>query len=291
MKILIATDGKKHSEDAVKFAGELFLVARPKITVIHVHPTDRLPEETLKQAKNYLSKAGHILDNYNLEVSKAVIKQGNIVKELLNECQAGQYDLLVIGSERLSSVITELSGSLLEDVHSELAQRLKISLLVVKNLPVEIREVLLCTDGSKVAESAIEFWGGLKKKKEPHVTVLNIIPKAFVRFSDELERYKKDFLKILTTFGGPRVEVANRGRLILKKFGIDASVMLREKQYAYQEILQEEKDNDYDLIVMGYRGKNYRGKNSPGSQSLEVVRRSIGSVLIYKSPGSKKSSN
>jgi len=284
MKILIATDGKKHSETAIGFVGKLFQIAKPQISVLHVHPTDHEAEETFAQAKDYLIRAEEILKPFDIIVKNKMIKKGSIVKEILKECRIGGYDLLAIGSERLSSVITGLTESLLEDVHQEIARRLKISLLVVKNSSTDVKKVLICADGSSIAESAIEFWGQLPKEDEPRVTILNILPKAFERFDDELERYKPELLKALTTFGGPRAEIVERGRRILKEHNIDADIILREKKYASQEILQEENEGDYSLIIMGYRGKGHRGEETLGSQGLEVVRRSTGSVLIYKPP-------
>ncbi|MFH1427913.1 MAG: universal stress protein [Patescibacteria group bacterium] len=287
MKILIATDGKKHSENAIAFVGNLFQAIKPQITVLHVHPTDRESEETVEQAKIYLERAEEILASFKIKIRKKIIKEGNIVKEILKESRLGSYDMLAIGSERLSSVISSLTESILEDDHQQIARNLKISLLVVKDSSTEVKNVLLCTDGSVMAEAAIEFWGRLRKKQQPLATILNIIPKAFVRFSDELSRHKDEFLKVLSTFGGPRTEAVEKGQKILDRYSIEAKTILRERKYASEEILKEEKDGHYDLIIMGYRGRDHRGEQM-GCQSLDVVQKSKSSVLIFKFSKAKK---
>jgi nucleotide-binding universal stress UspA family protein len=154
--------------------------------------------------------------------------------------------------------------------------------MIVKDPPHALNHVLLCTDGSPFAEQAVDFWGRLPKVSEPRVVVLNIIPKLFSGFSSELKSVTPDLLKVLAKVPGSRTAIVNRAKDILERYDIEVKTKLREQEYAAEEILKEEKEVDYDLIIMGYRGAKYRGKSSAGSQSLAVAMQSQTSVLIYQ---------
>lgn len=281
MKILIATDGRQYSNKAIKFAGYLFQKKNPIFHVIHVHSSKNAPG-TKKIAKGYLERAKDILAQFGV-IPKLIMVEGEIVEEILKELKRDDYDLLVIGSKRATRMIEDvLAEMILERPITELAKMAEISLLVVKDPPNVLNQVLLCTDGSPFAEAAVNFWSRLPKAHEPRVVVLNIIPQLFSRFSSELKSVTPDLLKVLARIPGKRTAVMNRAKDILEKYGIEVKIKLRECEYAAEEILKEEEEGDYDLIVMGYRGTKYRSKTKAGSQSLAVVKRSCTSVLVYQ---------
>ena len=249
MRILICTDGKKHSQEAIKFCGLLFQKISPEVTVMHIRPKKN-PEESLDKAKSYLRDASKILAKFNIKPKKVLIENG-IVQEIKKEIKKGKYHLLVIGSRGPSSVLRGVTETVLKSTAQSIVKVSDISLLVVKDPPKILNRILLCTDGSVNAELAINFWGRLPKKYEPKVTILNIIPALFTRFQDELISIKEDLLKVLIHSYHPQAQVVNRGKDILERYGIETEIKLREKEYAAEEILAEEKESDYDLIVMG----------------------------------------
>lgn len=288
MKILIATDGQKYSDEAVRFAGLLFQKAGPDITIVHVHP-DEDARETKKECKIYLDNAQATLEKFGLS-AKTKMVEGEIVEELLVEMKEGNYDLLVLGSKGVSRVLSAVAENVLRKSTLKLAERINSAIMIVKNPPNVINQVLVCTDGSPFIEQAIDFWGRLPKVNEPRVVVLNIIPELFSGFSSELKSVTPDLLKVLSKVPGSRTAVVNRARDILERYGIEVKTKLREREYAAEEILKEEKEVDYDLIVMGYRGAKYRGVQAAGSQALAVAMQSQTSVLIYQ-PRVKNSKN
>lgn len=280
MRILITTDGQKYSEDAIRFAGLLFKKVAPEVTVIHVHPPYDA-KETKTEAQKYLDRAKDILSTFGIK-SKIKMQQGDIVPTIMAELQDGNYDLLVLGAKGVSRVMTGVSELLLQKPLVQVAARVHCSLLIVKEPPKVLNQVLICTDGSPFAEMAANFWGKLPKEHEPRAVVLNIIPPLFSDFSSEFKSVTPDLLKVLAKVPGPRTKVLNRTKDILERYGIEVKTKLREKEYAAEEILKEEKEVDYDLIVIGYRGEKYRAKKKAGSQSLEVAKHSQTSVLIYQ---------
>lgn len=279
MHILMTTDGQSYSENAIRFAGMLFKKALPQVTVIHVHPDKA--RETKVEAKKYLNTAKNILSTFGIK-PKLKMLEGDIMPAIMKELKDEKYDLLVLGAKSVSRVMVEVAESLLQKPFVQVASLIRCSLLIVKDPPKVLNHVLLCTDGSPFAEMAANFWGKLPKDHEPRVVVLNIIRPLFSDFSSELKSITPDLLKVLTKIPGSRTKVLNRTKDILERYGIEAKTKLREKEYAAEEILKEEKEVDYDLIIMGYRGQKYRNKVEVGSQGLAVVKHSQTSVLIYQ---------
>ncbi|MDP3244172.1 MAG: universal stress protein [bacterium] len=279
MNILMTTDGQKYSEEAIRFAGMLFKKAAPNVTIIHVRPYEA--RETKKEARKYLDIAKGILSTFDIK-PKLKMLQGDIVKEIMMELKDEDYDLLVLGSKSVSRVMMGVADSLLQKPLVDVAKSVRCSVLIVKDPPKTLNQVLVCTDGSPFAEMAANFWGKLSKEHEPRAVVLNIIPQLFSGFSSEFKSVTPDLLKVLAKVPGSRTKVVNRAKDILERYGIEVKTKLREREYAAEEILKEEREVDYDLIVMGYRGRKYRTKIQAGSQSLEVAKNSQTSVLIYQ---------
>lgn len=130
MKILVAVDGSKHAERAVKYAiklvGELKSPANV-ITLITVHDdaglrharayvgkeavTDYLrdlSEKELKTARKLLDAAGV---QHNM-----VIQTGHVAPEIVKFAKAGRFDLVVLGSKGRTAIADLLIGSVAQRV-------------------------------------------------------------------------------------------------------------------------------------------------------------------------------
>ncbi|MFT7183923.1 MAG: nucleotide-binding universal stress UspA family protein [Oceanicoccus sp.] len=283
MNILITTDGRLHSEEAIRFTSELFKELKPKVTVMHVRPENH-PEETEEMGRKYLKTAAKILKPFGI---KATLKyeEGDTSECILHAVDTGNFHLLVMGSQGHSSVLKGITGSLLHQSTEDVVSVSPLSILLVKNPPKKVRKVLLCTDGSTYAESAIDFWGRLKKSYEPQVTLLNIVPNVLGgRFQSYVDTsVRKQLLHAFLTSDNPSAKLLKRGKIILEQYGIgDVDIKLREKKYAASEIIKESEEGDYDLIVMGYQGVTEESSNkTPGTQSYEVLKHSQTSVLVH----------
>jgi nucleotide-binding universal stress UspA family protein len=65
--------------------------------------------------------------------------------------------------------------------------------------------------------------------------------------------------------------------------GISVDVKIRQG-VPYREIVQEAEDGEYDLIVLGARGKSRLKEFLYGSNAEKVVRRAHCSVYLVKTP-------
>ena len=279
MKILICTNGRKHSEDAIRFAGKLFQGLKPDVILLYI--------KTLKSKVNeeFLKKEIETLRGFGIKAKTKIISNKSIVQGILKEKKKWKYNLLVLGSRGVSSTLPGISTKILGDIPSDILKHISISTLIVKE-PEHIDKVLICTDGTSSSEESIRFWGKLEKinsKKNkswqsPIVNLINVIPEFYSRFKDYLGSVPEKQLDILGSLPGERTKILYKSKSILEEYNLEAKVKLREGHVA-DEILKEA-DRDYDLIVMGRKGER---RSTFGHNLIPIVQQSKIPVLIIKS--------
>jgi len=278
MKILMCTNGKKHAENAIRFAGELFGASKPDVILLYVKVPPR------KAKKDFLDKGAEILSKFGIKARTKLVTNKSIVQGILEEKRKGNYEMLVLGSRGVSDILPGISSKILGDVPSNILQHISISTLIVKE-PAHIDKVLICTDGSAAAEKAVKFWGKLDKTnrqedvnwRSPSVHLINVIPEFYTRFKDFLGPVSKEHLDILGSLPGKRTEVLYKDKKILEKYGVKVKVKLREG-HVDQEILEE--GDGHDLIVMGRKGQR---RDTFGHHLIPIVQQSKIPVLVIKS--------
>ncbi|MCX8030409.1 MAG: universal stress protein [Thermodesulfovibrionales bacterium] len=137
-KILVAHDGSKASDKALKKAVELFINSNASLTVLSVVPElylTELPEEdrnriarTLEEeTRQAMEKIRKSLSGKSIDV-KTVIRQGDPAEKILETAQKMKVDLIVTGSHGRHGAKKFLLGS----VSSKVIDYSKCPVLVVK---------------------------------------------------------------------------------------------------------------------------------------------------------------
>ena len=130
-RLLVCVDGSKYSEDAVRYAVEIWRKYNSSITLMFVWPPPaasgqgivirEIPEyelEKLVGAEKILKDAG---------ITYSVIKKiGNPAMHIIDESKKG-YDLVLMGSRGLGSV----EGFLLGSVTSRVTHHVRVPILIV----------------------------------------------------------------------------------------------------------------------------------------------------------------
>jgi nucleotide-binding universal stress UspA family protein len=141
MKILIAVDGSKSSESAVKFAAKIFKIYKKDIHITLLTIQD---DTALKVFKKY-SKKGAVDDFLREESDKdlawsikylkktdlphdMVIRYGNPCEEIITEIKSSPYELIILGAKG-RSVWTDL---ILGSVAQRISAISPIPVMVVK---------------------------------------------------------------------------------------------------------------------------------------------------------------
>jgi len=286
MNILICTNGKKHSNEAIQFAGELFRVEKPKITLLLVGMSgaSRRKEERRRE-KEILAQGVKILRELGIQKVAFKLRQGKIPALLIvQEVQRGEYDLLVMGSRGVSDIIPGVSQYLLGDIPREVILQTNISSLTVPE-PKPLEKILIAIDGSDATQKILHFWGNLEKryrKSDPswqkhRIVLLNVVPELYERFSDLLNPVVESQLQALETLPGKRTRYLYDAKELLKIYEIDTQIRLREGDVA-EEILKES-ERDYDLIIIS---RSSRKKYALGPYAKKIVEESKIPVLIMK---------
>ncbi len=128
MKLLVATDGSKHSVRAVRYAAQLAGDSgQSTITLVSVHD-----DTALRHAQRFVGKQA--VDDYLREISDKdlassrkvldqagvrhdmVIRVGNIGQEIATLAGKGKYDMVIVGSKGRSALKDLLVGSVAQRV-------------------------------------------------------------------------------------------------------------------------------------------------------------------------------
>jgi nucleotide-binding universal stress UspA family protein len=126
-RIMIATDGSKHSERAAEVGIELARLSGGAITIIYVADTGRLshlPEDmAIASIRSLLIREGEDATNYVEEMatragvaSTKMVVEGNPGDELLRLSSESGIDVVVMGSVGRTGLDKFLLGSVAENV-------------------------------------------------------------------------------------------------------------------------------------------------------------------------------
>jgi nucleotide-binding universal stress UspA family protein len=130
-RLLVCVDGSKYSEEAVRYAVEIWRKYNSSITLIFVwHPPAASGQGiVIRDIPDYeiakLTEAEKILKDAG--ITYTVIKKiGNPAMHIIDESKKG-YDLVVMGSRGLGSV----EGFLLGSVTSRVTHHVRVPILIV----------------------------------------------------------------------------------------------------------------------------------------------------------------
>jgi nucleotide-binding universal stress UspA family protein len=140
-RILMLTGGLKVSEAMIKIGAGLANKLKASVTLMHV--TANVPsmytgletiEETLEEllqtdtpVAKHLRKCAQILDEHHV-TSEIKLKHGEPVYEIVREVDGGEYDLIIIGASKATSVWKEW---FLRNVTKDVVDLVRIPIMIV----------------------------------------------------------------------------------------------------------------------------------------------------------------
>jgi len=138
-----------------------------------------------------------------------------------------------------------------------------------------MRKILVCFDGSEWSKKGLEIAIELAQKFGSKITVLTVVPRVC---------FLEAGIDCATLEGMFKAEAEgnlNVAKDILKEKGVEGETLLLEGTPS-DVIVDFARDNQFDLIVIGSKGKDATERTLFGSVSQKVATYATQSVLIVR---------
>jgi monovalent cation/proton antiporter MnhG/PhaG subunit len=285
MRVILAHDGSSGSDLARELAAAIPWPAGSRIRLVAVTegdlpalsdlgrsttaPRDDGPRSDDGPAPLTAEAAARLLQRSGLEVDH-VVRGGDPATEILNEADAFEADLIIVGTRGLGRVRAIVSGS----VASGVLDGAPCPVLVARS--PRFQRVLLATDGSRVSDGAIEAVATWPMFEGADIQVLSV--------ATVTDRFRE--IPPMRAAG----EAAGRSRH--RRHSDAAVARLREagrKAIPYVRV-GDEADRiaafadaeSSDLIVLGSRGRTGLRRTLLGSVARDVLASTEASVLVVR---------
>lgn len=282
-RYLVAIDGSKYSEMALKTAIDLAEKTKASITLLSVIDIDQylgstsLQDFTLKSNRDITEKMlAEVIEKYqnqNVKLEK-LVTTGSVANEIIAESR-NDYDLVIVGSRGLGKVKRTFLGSVSNKVVNQAAN----STLVVKNYHKDgFSKILVPLDGSRNSKRALYKATKIAENFSSELLIISVVKEI----EDSIFTFDKEREKIL------QEENIKKSKKILadalesidsSKFKVSTELIIGS---VGESIIEKAEEDEYNLIVMGSRGQNSISRAFMGSVSNEVMHSTRKSVLIVK---------
>jgi nucleotide-binding universal stress UspA family protein len=285
MNVLVATDGSKYGKWALEWVAQLPLAQAPTVKVLHVVDVGALRAPFVVQpvivgteryikaeiarmeahAKKTKQEAAGLIKTLHL-TGRVVTERGGVAATIVKHAKRG-VQLVAIGSRGLDALDRFLLGS----ISTHAIHHVPCSVLVVKEEPRPIRQVVLAIDGSAPSKKAVQFlvrsmrpWEDVPDQEPITVTIVHSMP--FLKYPE------------LREAGRAMVEQC-ANHLARAGYIVEQAPKLGKPADQILNVAQQRKA---DLIVTGAKGLGAIGRFLLGSVSTRVVQHASCSVLVVR---------
>ncbi|NWF51922.1 MAG: universal stress protein [Nitrospirae bacterium] len=265
-KLLLPTDGSKFSEGAVKEAIDLAKTCSSKlfaVSVIEINPefealAPGLVEKTEKETRQYLEalKAKASKEGVDCEI---IVHEGEEpYKYIVDEASKNKVEMIIMGRRGRTGLKRLMMGS----VPAKAIGHAPCKVLVVpKDAKLDLKKILIATDGSKYSEAASREAISIAKRTGGSLIVLSVAKKK-----ENLPAAKESVDKV---------------KAVTDKEGIKIEAMTLEGE-PYETIVKTAVQRKAGLIVVGSHGRTGIERLLMGSVTERVVGHAESAVLIVK---------
>lgn len=239
MKTLIAIRNQPEGEATVRFGGLITGLQNGSVTLITVTGSD-YPEE---RAGPRLEWARQLLD---VPVAERLIRAGNPAEAILEEAEAEDYDLIVVGARTGLNLLNVVLGG--PPVARTVVRSARASVLVVNQYRPALRKILIATSGQKLAVGVLPTGARLARAASAKTTILHVanpVPSMYTGL-EAMDETLEELLQTDTPVAGHLRDAAR----FMAAENVETDLMLRHG-VANDEILREARLGDYDLIIIG----------------------------------------
>jgi nucleotide-binding universal stress UspA family protein len=265
-KLMVATDGSKYSESAIREAINLAKICSSNLIAVSVVKTNLEFDSVLPQ---FVEKAEQDAIKHLESVKAQATKEGvNCItvvsfseepyEDIVRHASKNNVDMIIMGTHGK----TEMKRLMMGSVTAKVIGHAPCNVLVLPlNAKVECKNVLIATDGSKYSDAAASEAIGIAKRCGSSLIVTSVAS------SDaEIASAKDNVSKV--------AEAA-------EKEGIKTAPVVTTGK-PYEAIIETSKQEKADLIVVGSHGKTGLVRLLMGSVTERVIGHAEAAVLVVK---------
>jgi nucleotide-binding universal stress UspA family protein len=234
-KALICIGDRPRDEMALLFTRRIVQAFDLHPILLHVIP----PRSSAQEGERLLQLAHEIIA---IETAELQCVEGIARKEIASELKRRDYHLVIVGTSIRDpeSRPSPLSQHLANSVHA--------SVLLIRNPPEEICQILICTGGHPESANAIEWGIHLAKETNDQVTILHVVssPPAMYTGLNEIDENLSEVLARDIPLSHHLKEAAR----LAEEAGVQAKLELRHG-LVIEEILRSSEMNSHDLVIIG----------------------------------------
>jgi nucleotide-binding universal stress UspA family protein len=221
--------------DLMKFAEIISRAMDLQPVLLHVVPTG----EPFEESKSILANARAVLTHEEVE---SLTVEGNVEEEILRELHQRPYRLLVLETSQREGFQPVSPRS------QRLADKVEVSVLLVRNPPELIQEILICTGGHDESTHAISWGIRLAAANQANAKILHVASSTPTMYTGlpALE----ESLEAVISRDLPLSQHLKQAATIAEEAQVKARVELRHGIVA-EEIVRACEVEPNDLIVIG----------------------------------------
>jgi len=265
-KLMVATDGSKYSESAIRETISLAKKCSSNLIAVSVVKTNLEFDSVLPQ---FVEKAEQDAIKHLESVKAQAAKEGvsciTIVsrseepyEDIVRHASKNNVDMIIMGTHGKTEMKRLMMGSVTALVIGHAPCKI---LVLPLNAKVECKNVLIATDGSKYSEAAASEALGIAKRCGSSLIVMSVAS------SDAEIALAKDNV--------------NKVAEAAEKEGIKTTSVVTEGK-PYEVIIEISKQNKADLIIVGSHGRTGLARLLMGSVTERVIGLAEVAVLIVK---------
>jgi nucleotide-binding universal stress UspA family protein len=268
MKILYVVANQEISQAVVAFTNQVAQRTDSSITFFVVVED----EENLQDARQSITEAE---ESFGETLIKTHQMTGKAVPLILEEIEAGEYDLMILGVGRRRRLVP--SGFRL--LSHKIIKFSPIPVMLVRDACIDFDRMLICTGGGEISEPVVAFSAELAKAASLKATLLYVtraVPSMYTGM-DEVEETLEELLETDTPIAR---HLRASAEVLMKNLG-EADVKIRQGDVA-ETILQEAGEAGCDLVVLGATAGGTVAGMLMGNVTQQIVNRAKSAVLIIK---------
>ncbi|MDQ2056432.1 universal stress protein [Halobellus sp. H-GB7] len=280
-RVLLPTDGSEASSIAAEAAVSLADQFDAELHVIHVLEHDQPSTDTdgdnttARYGEEAVQAALELAASSDVEATRAVIeKTKSIHQEILTYTDKHSIDCIVMGTQGRSG----LSRILLGSVAKQTLRESPVPVMTVHEETVidpDIGSILVPTDGSECAHTAVDRAGELARSVDATLHVIYVVETGQLINGDRVRRLRD----ALEDIGEKALDLALEQVQSSTYLPTETSILHGPP---YLEIVRYAEEHDVDCIVMGTHGRKGIRRFLLGSVTERVIRRADVPVISVK---------